>query len=385
MFFSKPQKNIGVAFDVGTASVSATLFELRGADRRPHVIQTFRRFHNLSLKRDAYHFGKSTIGQFSSVLKDIQQFLGKDMPRFYTVGLSSIFYLGKTERLYEKRDVPHTLTRKDVDDFLERGKQKFLSDLKRDDIVVFETVLMKSELNGYNVVNPIGKTSEEVEMWVHFAATSRELYDKFTEIINSFRPHATIRFSTFPIAAWSLMREILFPDHSVMLVDVGGEITEVTFLVDGVITEVLSLPFGVFNILFRISESEHVDLDNAMSLLKGYTEGGLDNTVSARIRAIIKKEIKSWEEIFERVWQNASRGLMMNIQMFFLGGGALISEMKNMITPPLLHPDLAKGLTVSLISPDAFRDKFGTYAGFDGPGDFGLLTLILTSREEKPL
>ena len=50
----------------------------------------------------------------------------------------------------------------------------------------------------------------------------------------------------------------------------GGELTEVTFLADGIIEGILSLPFGVMNILLRISEIEHIEVENALSLLKNY-------------------------------------------------------------------------------------------------------------------
>lgn len=378
MFFAPKNKKLtGVVFDIGTASVSATLFEIKERGTKPNILNTFRRFHKISLRHDATHFSKSTVSQFSAVLKDISEFTGGMMPELYVIGLSSIFYLGKTERMYDKRSKPGVITDADVKNLVERGRQKFVGDLGRDDIVVFETVLMKSKLNGYPVEEPSGKFAEEIELWVHFAATSKELSDRFHEIIRSFKKNADIHFSTFPIVSWSLMRVNIFPEHSVLLVDVGGEITEVTFLIDGVITEVISLPFGVLNILLRIAESEHVELENALSLLKTFTQGALTNETQARIRAMIKKELTGWEEIFERVWQRASRDAMINIKMFFLGGGAMISDLKNAVTPPLLHPDLARGLDVVVISPDAFRDKFGTYCCLEGPGDFGLVSLIL--------
>ncbi|MEK7649473.1 MAG: hypothetical protein AAB367_00715, partial [Patescibacteria group bacterium] len=89
MFFNKSQKKVGLAFDIGTASVSAALFELRGDDPRPHVIKVFRKFYTASLKRDASHFSKSTVGQFSAVLKDVSADLQGAMPELYVIGLSS--------------------------------------------------------------------------------------------------------------------------------------------------------------------------------------------------------------------------------------------------------------------------------------------------------
>ncbi len=383
MFLQKSKKKIGLAFDIGTASVSAALFELRDGDPRPYVLKIFRKFYTASLNRDVSHFSKSTVVQFSGILEDVKTELNGVIPETYVIGLSSIFYLGKTERVYEKRLKTSAVTQSDVINFIGRGRQKFLADIGHDNLVVIEEVLMRSMLNGYSVGQPIGKSAEEIESWVHFVGTSRELYDAMTSAIKTYRADAKIRFSTFPVTTWLLMQETLTPDHSVIIVDIGGEITEVTFLVDGIITEIVSLPFGVLNILLCIAKSENVDLDNALSLLKGYTGNALTPDASAKLRGIIKKEMKPWEEVFERIWQRAARDIMSDVKMFFLGGGALVNDMKNAVAPPLLHPDLARGLHISVIQPEAFQDKFGAFGSFDGPGDFGLMSLVASMRYYK--
>ena len=383
MFFRKQKIYSGVAFDIGTAGVSATLFEIRPQDARPHVLKTFRKFHKTSLRRNANHFSKSMTSQFSTLLEDIKLFTQNKMPSVYLVGLSSIFYLGKTEHIYEKLLAGRTITARDIDGFIASARDKFLSGLAEGDVVVFETLLMRSVLNGYVIEQIIGKSATELELWVRFGATSRELYDTFTKIIHSANPNAEIRFSTFPSVSWELMREVYFPAHSALMVDIGGELAEVTFLADGIITEVLSLPFGVMNLLLRISEAERVDLENALSMLRAYTEGVLTKETENHIRAILKKEIKNWEEIFERVWQEAARQTMFDVKMLFLGGGGVVDDLKNAVVPPLLHPNLAKGLSTSVVTPEAFRDKFATFAGFDGPGDFGLMALIIMYISNK--
>jgi hypothetical protein len=380
MLFTKEKKQVGIVFDVGTASVSATLFEVGGVDGRPSVIKSFRRFHKASLRHDSSHFSKSTTKRFAEILADIEDATKDAPPSFYVIGLSSIFYLSKTEKLYEKRGENKLVTKTDIETFLENGKKKFLSGLDRDDVEVFETIPMRALLNGYLADQPVGKEAKEIEISVHYSATSKELFNALTAVIWSIHRSANIRFSTFPISTWHVMRELLSPIHSAVVVDIGGELTEVTYMIDGVIEEILSLPFGVLNVLMRISESEHVDLPNALSKLRGYTSGMLGKDADDRLRAILKKEMRSWQEIFDRVWQKASRNTMSDIKIFFLGGGALVSDMKNAVTPPLLHPGLAKNLQVTVIAPEAFKDKFEKYCCFEGPGDFGLMSLILSSR-----
>ena len=383
MFFQKSQIRSCVAFDIGTAGVSATLFEVRLGDIRPHVVKTFRKFHKTSLRRDSNHFSKSMTGQFSALLEDIKTFTQDKMPSVYLIGLSSIFYLGKTEHIHESWPAGRTISARDIDTFILNARNRFLSGLEQGDVVVFETLLMRSILNGYTIDQIVGKSATELDLWVRFGATSRELHETFTKIIHGTYQKADIHFSTFPTASWELMREVYFPSHSSLMVDIGGELTEVTFLVDGVITEVLSLPFGVMNLLLRISETERVDLENALSMLRAYTDGALNKETEGHIRVILKKEIKNWEENFERAWQEAARQNMSDIKILFLGGGGIVGDLKNAVVPPLLHPDLAKGLSVSVVTPQAFSDKFGTFTGFDGPGDFGLMALIVMYISNK--
>ncbi|MEK7643561.1 MAG: cell division protein FtsA [Patescibacteria group bacterium] len=381
MRFSSSKKQLGVVFDVGTVSVSATLFELHEPNGKAHILKTFRRFHQASLRQDAMHFSKSTITQFSSVVDDIKAHLkGAAMPMYYEVGLSSIFYLGKTVRFAGTNDRPVVLTEARLQQYFQEGTQEFVNELKRTDVVIFETILMRSLLNGYPIERPIGRASEQVELFVRFSATSQELYTRLTEILKATNAAASINFSSFPVSSWFLVRNTLPYDRPLLLVDIGGEITEVTFIHDGMIIDVQTLPFGVLNILLRIAELEQMDIEHAFSLLKSYTDGSLADDAKKRVHDIIRRELKTWEQVFERVWQRASRDMMINIQMYFLGGGALVEELKSAVAPPLLHPDIAKGLTVSLMAPDQFKDRFGTFCCFDGPGDFGLMSLILNKR-----
>lgn len=375
MFFLRQQKNhLGIAFDVGTASVSAVLFEF---NEKPKVLKVFRRFHKASLQKDSLHFNRSTVAQFSGVLKDATDFLKGVTPHMYVIGLSSVFYLGKTEHFYTHTQKPAQFKEADFHELIESGKKRLLDELKRDDVVIFEAVFLKALLNGYPVEEPLGRSAQEVEMWVRFSATSQNLYAKFQEIISAANKKAEIHLVTFPVSAWFLARSMLPPEHSAILVDIGSESTEVTFIVNGIITDILSLPIGVLNILLRLAEVEHSDIENAFSLLVSYTSGALSEEAEVRVQETIKKEIKSWEESFERIWQHASRDMMVNIRMFFLGGGGLIDEVKNMLTPPLLHPDIAKELHVSVLTPEAYRERFREFCCLEGPGDFGLLSLIL--------
>ncbi|MBI4121358.1 MAG: hypothetical protein HY470_00145 [Candidatus Ryanbacteria bacterium] len=377
MFFRKNTSVRGVAFDVGTASVSAALFELRPGDARPHVLAVLRKFHFAPLRRDTSHFSKSVTHQFSALLEDVQKFSGEQKPTVFLIGLSAIFYLGKTEHIHEAWPSSRAISRGEVERLIKGAENSFLAGLDQSDVVIFETIPMKSILNGYVIEKPEGKSASELELWVRFGATSRELFDALAQRIKASRPDAHIYFSTFPVSAWELMRAVYFPAHSTIMVDIGSEITEVAFLVDGVIAEVLSLPFGVMNLLMRIAEAERVELENALSHLRAYTGGMVHEKTEDKTRAIIKKEIQSWEENFERVWQEAARQTMADIKMLFLGGGGVIDDLRTAVVPPLLHPDLARGLSSSVVAPDIFRDKFGTFTGFDGPGDFGLMSLIV--------
>jgi len=380
MLFASATKRKGIVFDVGTASVSATLFELSNQHHKPRILKTFRRFHKASLHKDALHFSRSTVKQFSRIIEDVHEFTEGSMPELYIIGLASIFYLGKTQKFHRGQRKNAQLKVSEIDSIVEDGRKKFLDDLRREDIIVFENISMKTLLNGYLIESPVGCSADEIDVWLRLSATSRDLYDRLTEIIRSERRDAEIRFSTFPVSTWALMRQTLPKESSAIMVDIGGELTEVTFIADGIITEVLSLPFGVLNVLLRISENERIDLENAFSLLKSYTSGMLESEAERNLSLLIRKEIKRWEQLFERVWQEASRESMVNIKMFFLGGGAFLNDVKTILTPPLLHPDISKGLHVSVVTPEAFREQFEEYCCVEGPGDFGLVSLILNAR-----
>ncbi len=381
MFKNSSKKFISsVAFDVGTASVSATLFAVPREGGKPSVIKTFRRFQKTPLRQDPLTFSRSTLNAFLSVVKDIEQFAEGNLPHFFRIGLSSVFYLGKTMRFLHDKGKTSILQENEVANIINNGQDAFLKELKRSDLFVFEKVFMKALLNGYAVPDPIGKTCQKAELWVRYSAMSKELANKFEEKLFAMKSEPRVLFTSFPVTTWFLLKHTLSIDGSILMIDIGGEVTEATFIQDGVIVEVLSLPFGVFNILSRMAKEMDIDFENAAALLRGYTQGILESKAERRLKSIIRLESKNWEEVFERVWEYAMRNMITDIRMFILGGGAFVEDLKDAVTPPLLHPEIAKHLTVSQVTPDAFRDKFGLYCCLANPGDFGLVSLILDKR-----
>ncbi|MFC1595012.1 hypothetical protein ACFL3E_01130 [Patescibacteria group bacterium] len=366
-----------LAIDMGTASTSAVLFVYEDKNK-VDIIKVLRRRHKHSISRDSHQFQKSALNEASELLKDVEKSFRDYLPKEIRIGVAAPFYLAKTVSIHQERDENKAIEDKELEVIARNGEQETKKAILGQNLEVFETNFLQTQLNGYDVNNIIGRKSRDITATIRYAALQKEFLEDLNKRFSYIFPSAKIHFFTFPVLYLSMLKQIIKDKKTALIIDLGGETTEVSLIKNNVIEKVFSIPFGILTLASRMQDMSGIDIDTATALLKSYASGTLSEKESIRIKEIIMSESSKWQSAFKNIMKHVSPP----VSILFLGGGSWFEDLKEII---LSSEDIKKNselVFISNVSPSAFKEKIGEWKELAGPEDFGLLGLILGAANE---
>ena len=290
-------------FDIGTSVVSGALVLLpEKKDTRPVILHTahaaipvqeefeFKRFFQLVL---------SALESASAALAAHRD----DVPEKTYCFLASPWYASQTRSIRLSRPKPFTFTKKFAMELIERDLKAFESTYVKNyadigsPVNVIENKIIEIELNGYTAPVPFGKRARELAMHLYFSVGSHALLESLEHVLHRSFAVAPVSFHSFAFASFIVAREVI-DEQSFLLVDVSGEMTDISIIKDGVLAESVSYPSGKNALVRDLSIAFAVREREAVSLLRTYTVGTLGADASARVRRVLDRAGKRWSRQF---------------------------------------------------------------------------------------
>lgn len=166
-------------------------------------------------------------------------------------------------------------------------------------ITVLETTILGSTLNGYAIVDPIGKnaTSLTVNGYVSYMKTSlnntiKTALDSFfhnvDEIIIKSEPTILLQ------AAIREAKNIGF-ENEFAIIRINEILTHIQVVASHQIREIGTIPIGLHNLLYAIESSCNVTREVAENVLSLYTKKKLESDFSIKIKHIIEHSLDEWK------------------------------------------------------------------------------------------
>ena len=220
--------------------------------------------------------------------------------------LSSPWYVSEVRKIRLARKVPFIFTAKLADELF-RSEAKRLQKVyvqvenieKRAELEPIEMKTMKTTLNGYTASSPLGRKAKELELSVFVAMAPREVLEKIRNTTNGYFTAPSLKFASSCFASFSAVRN-LFPESDFLLVEVDGEITDLSLVKKGELCGFMSFPFGYEFFPRRLSELLNISHAEAVSLLSLLSRGQAERSVGRRTALAMKEVQKEWREEFER-------------------------------------------------------------------------------------
>lgn len=303
-FFSKfnSEPKIALVFDLGSSSVGAALFLIKKTEG-PQIIFSIR--EPISLKKEITFdkFVSETMKTLEIVTNKVIK-SGKGAPTKFFCVLSSPWYSSQVRIISLKKNTAFLFTNKLADELIKKEINLFEEENiknaeKVNDSSPIELKNMRTMLNGYTTKDPLNKKAKEIEMAVFVSMSPKDILEKIENVVDKHFHQKDVKFSSFTLASFTVARDMFINQDNFTLVDIGGEITELSLVKKDALCSSASFPLG-YNFFVRgLSSSLKCSIDEAKSYLSLYNNKHASVTLENKLKPIIEKLKLEWLARFQ--------------------------------------------------------------------------------------
>jgi hypothetical protein len=304
LFTSSKREQTVAIFDIGSGSVGGAISRMpTSGEGTPVIIKSARTDMAFRNNQD-----------FQTLLTDMQTALDTTAKALYDskVGapdkivcvLASPWYISETRVIKMKREhsfifkksVADELLEKEISGLVESYQKKYTGVEGTSEVI--EHHIMGVSLNGYTVDDPLGKHTKAIEMNMIISLSPKLCLDRIRETLLKTFHGIKIEFSSFIVSSYLAVRDRYVTASSYLLVDVGGEITDIAIVGEGVLRTSLSFPFGKNTLLKHICQELSIDKRDARELFTLFTSNTLEEKKRNKILPLFTSLENSWNEAF---------------------------------------------------------------------------------------
>lgn len=306
-FFFKSEKkkeNIIAIFDIGSGSVGGAIVRIPSDPNHiPTIIKSVRADVISREELDFKTFTADMLDALGSTAKMLYDSKLGAPDEIHCV-LASPWYLSETRVVKLVREHSFAFTQKIADEMLEKEIALLKEDYDKKYASVksvpqvIEHNVMGVSLNGYLVEDPIGKRSRSVEMHMAISLSPKSILDKIEKTISNTFHHIPVSFSSFVMSSYLAVREKYVTPDSYLLLDVGGEITDVAIITKGILKASLSFPFGKKTFFKYMCTKLEIEARDAEELFSLYSAGTLSDRKLKKVEPLFQSIENSWGEAF---------------------------------------------------------------------------------------
>jgi hypothetical protein len=175
---------------------------------------------------------------------------------------------------------------------------------------------MSTTLNGYKTAKPFGQKAKELEMSIFISMSQESL---LTEIEKSIIRHFNvpeIKFTSFAMASFAVARDMFVNLESFLLVNIGGEVTDISMVKKEVIRESISFPIGENFIVRRLAKVLKTTFDEAQSFMTIYNEGHMADTLLKKVDPVVTEIRTEWLRNFQESLRNLTNDISIPATIF---------------------------------------------------------------------
>lgn len=215
---------------------------------------------------------------------------------------SSPWYVSHIRSFSVKKEEPFTFKKKHLDDIIE--KENEFAEHYDEKLIGKSTKIEKQithiELNGYITNDPFGKETSDVRASFYLALLSENTKKMIEKKVKRIFPRRKIAHHSFPLVAYRTIEDLFAIDPSYLIVDVGGEVTEVSTVYKNGLTQSFSFPYGHNSIVRDVADKCDMDFTETDSWLKMYVEGTADRSCKTKAKKVFSEKEKEWLKQFSK-------------------------------------------------------------------------------------
>jgi cell division ATPase FtsA len=320
--FSKQEeeRELVLVFDIGSSSIGGAVFEIQKSGT-PKIIKTFREPIILEDKIDTERFLLLTIKALEIVASKICMMGVGKMVKIFCV-LSSPWYASQTRTIKLEKNTSFLFTSKLADDLIQKEIKLFEEEhlvkfLNTDNkIRPIEFKNMKTMLNGYTTADPFDKKAKKLEMVVFISMSGDQVLKKMEETISRHFHSKEIKFSSFAMASFVVARDMFVQQDNFLLVDIAGEVTDISMIKKDILSDSISYPLGYNFIIREVANNLNCTLNEAKALISLYKDEHAEKATEEKLEPIISKLKTEWLKGFQQALVNLSEDISIPATIF---------------------------------------------------------------------
>ena len=317
---AKEKNELVLVFDIGSSSVGGALFYVQGSGV-PKIISSIREPILLEKKFNIDRFLYSTIKSLNIVTNKIC-LMGLGAPARIFCVLSSPWYASQTRTIKLKKNtffifnskLADSLIQKEISLFEEEHLAKYKNMGQEVRVIEFKTI--KTVLNGYATLKPIGQKAKQLEMTIFISITPEQILGKIEETIHRHFHSGKIQFSSFVIASFTTVCSIFTEQKDFLLIDISGEVTDVSMIQEDMLRESVSFPMGQNFIIRGVALSLNSTLDEVKSFISLYKDGHAEESARKKLEGILSKLKIEWLKKFQESLASLSNSISIPATIF---------------------------------------------------------------------
>lgn len=339
------KKNVALVFDIGSASVAGGLVALDD-DSVPHLLYTVRKKIVFQKNLNFERFVSSMAEAFAAVLENIErkglQYINKKQLRSDSIStalfvyaspwysaLTKIFMLSKEKPFIVTKGLVSKLIKKEETSSLEEHGSGLEKVQTSGDVI--ERSITTTKINGYSITHVEGKEAKQLELTVSTTVISHSVAQNLEEIFERVFNGKNIIHHSFPLAAFITMRDIFHDLDNFLILDVSGEVSDLSLVKDNSLLETASFPIGKHSVTRRLMDKLDVSSAEAESALQMYMENFIHEQVSEKISNAIQDIRSEWSKEFEKAIERIEDDLLLPSKLFFIADKSFMGLVENFI------------------------------------------------------
>jgi hypothetical protein len=330
--FKKTDEHVSIVFDIGNGSIGGAFVKL-SKDHKPAILFTHREPVVFQEKVEPQELLALLYRHFRNVVRHLEKEglrelhktgMHKHISGAYCI-LSSPWYISQTKVIKIEKEKPFTVSRKVLGGLLaqeeqvfERSVQEGSSVIARSDVRVIERKIIQTKLNGYEVHDPYGKITSSIEVALFTSVAADDVLKQFEKILRTSFHLRAVSFHSFSLASFTALRDIFAKEENFLFIDVSSEITEITVVKQGILTENISFPLGRYSLVRDVSKKLHTTAPVTLSLIKGHGEKSFDSAIGEKLKKSIEPFQGQWCGCLHKVLKDISTSVPLPRKIFLV-------------------------------------------------------------------
>jgi len=332
MFWSNSSQKLSVVCDVGSASVGVA-FVLFSQNRKPKILSSVR--VPIAIQNAPEHELEPAISRyiedaFTLIVK--QKLIGEGSKKISQkvdhvfVFFSSPWYVSKTRTVLLQKDKPFLLKKESIEALVVEEEQKFQKDVldgkyehvSRSDTSPIERELVRVKLNGYETVNPYMKEASNVELTLFMSLALRSVLGTVRNLAQKHFHTDEVFSHTFPLASFGAVRSMFPHESNFTLIDLAGEMTDITVVRSSVIMGSESFSVGRNSLVRSIANLFGIPSEIALSFLSMYQKDTLEPNARVSMEKVVNDFTLEWNNKFLEVKKSISPNPFISEKVFLM-------------------------------------------------------------------